>query len=107
MQLINLYSFSMILFCAGLYITLGAQDLMKKLFGLGLFQTSVLWFYISLGKAKGGIPPILVAKAQASYSNPLPHVLMLTAIVVGVATMAVGFSLVLKINSIKEKEGLL
>ncbi len=98
MHLINLYSFSIILFCAGLYITLASQDYMKKLFGLSLFQTSVLWFYISLGKVSGGIPPILLESSSAIYSNPLPHVLMLTAIVVGVATIAIGFSLVIRIN---------
>ncbi len=97
MHLINLYSFSILLFCAGLYVTIASQDLMKKLFGLSLFQNSVLWFYISLGKVSKGLPPILLNSA-AVYSNPLPHVLMLTAIVVGIATIAIGFALVIRIN---------
>ncbi len=101
MQLINLYSFSIILFCVGLYITIASEDLMKKLFGLGLFQNAVLWFYISLSKVNGGIPPILNPSLNVDYTNPLPHVLMLTAIVVGVANMAIGFMLVIKIKSIK------
>jgi multicomponent Na+:H+ antiporter subunit C len=101
MHLINLYSFSIVLFCAGLYITLASEDFMKKLFGLSLFQNSVLWFYISLGKVSQGLPPILLGSAStAVYSNPLPHVLMLTAIVVGIATIAIGFTLVIKINKI-------
>ncbi len=99
MQLINLnYNFSIILFCLGLYIVLASDNLIKKLLGLGLFQTSVLWFYISLGKIYGAKPPICDEVCTGLYSNPLPHVLMLTAIVVGIATLSLGFALVIKIN---------
>lgn len=99
MHLMNLYNFAIILFCVGLYITLASEDNIKKLFGLSLFQNSVLWFYIALGKVNNGIPPILSDNTINSYSNPLPHVLMLTAIVVGVATIAVGFILVIRMKS--------
>ena len=102
MHLINLnYSFSILLFCLGLYVVLASEDLMKKLFGLSLFQTSVLWFYISLSKIHNGQPPILNClppeTCSGLYSNPLPHVLMLTAIVVGIATLSLGFALITQI----------
>jgi multicomponent Na+:H+ antiporter subunit C len=99
MHLINLnYSFAILLFCLGLYIVLASTDLLKKLFGLSLFQTAVLWFYISLGKVASAKPPILSLSHNWNYSNPLPHVLMLTAIVVGIATLSLGFALVIKIR---------
>jgi multicomponent Na+:H+ antiporter subunit C len=98
MHLMNLYSFSIILFCIGLYITIASEDNVKKLFGLSLFQNSVLWFFIALGKVSSGIPPILSTATGPLYSNPLPDVLMLTAIVVGVATIAVGFILAIRIG---------
>jgi multicomponent Na+:H+ antiporter subunit C len=100
MHLINInYSFSILLFCLGLYVALASNDLMKKLFGLSLFQTSVLWFYISLGKIYNAQPPICSAnECSGVYSNPLPHVLMLTAIVVGIATLSLGFAIIIKIR---------
>jgi multicomponent Na+:H+ antiporter subunit C len=99
MHLINLnYSFSIILFCLGLYVILASKDLLKKLFGLSLFQTSILWFYISIGKVDKARPPILIEGYDGLYSNPLPQVLMLTAIVVGIATLALGFRLAIIIN---------
>lgn len=96
-----LYSFAIILFACGLYITLASQNRIKKLFGLGIFQNSVLWFYIALAKVENGVPPILV-DANLKYSNPLPHVLMLTAIVVSVATLSLGIALIIKIKSKEE-----
>lgn len=98
MHLINLYNFSILLFCLGLYISLASEDLIKKLFGLGLLQTSVLWFFIGLAKVQGAVPPIL-SSPPLSYSNPLPQVLMLTAIVVGVATFSLGLALVIRIKN--------
>lgn len=98
MILINLnYGVSILFFCLGLYIVFASKNLVKKLFGLGLFQNSVLWFYISLAKVANGQPPILNPDSVL-YSNPLPHVLMLTAIVIGLATAAVGFSLITQIE---------
>ena len=79
------------------YVVISQGNLVKKLVGLALFQTSVFIFYISLGKVTDGNPPIYDA-AISVYSNPLPHVLILTAIVVGVATTAVGLALVVRIQ---------
>ncbi|MEL7540783.1 MAG: cation:proton antiporter subunit C [Pseudomonadota bacterium] len=114
----------------GLYISFAATNMIKRLVGLGLFQTSIILFYISLSRIDGGTAPILFGKdygkkkdhadgseyaGEASdhaasgygyageglenvYSNPLPHVLMLTAIVVGVATLAVGLAIIVRIR---------
>ncbi len=98
MLLTNLnYSVSILFFCLGLYIVLASKNLIKKLFGLGLFQNSVLWFFISLAKVSNAAPPIITS-AKMLYSNPLPHVLMLTAIVVGLATTSVGFALIIQME---------
>lgn len=124
------------LMMTGLYITFAATNMIKRLVGLSIFQTSVFLFYITLGKVSGGTAPILFgrdldkghggghggdahheaalegletvwhAAAKASgplketYSNPLPHVLILTAIVVGVATLAVGLALIVRIREV-------
>lgn len=82
---------------AGFYIVISANNLVKKIVGLNIFQTSVFMLYISMGKVSGGTAPI-VAEGVTQYSNPLPHVLILTAIVVGVATTAVGLSLIVRIK---------
>ena len=74
---------------AGMYIVIARGNLIKKLVGLNVFQASVFVLYISFGNVSGGTAPILV-KGVTAYSNPLPHVLILTAIVVGVATTALG-----------------
>ncbi len=100
------YILIIIMLMAGLYVIYANHNLIKKLVGLALFQTSVNLFYISMGKITGGVPPILTeADMQAQngqletvYSNPLPHVLILTAIVVGVATLALGLSIVVRIR---------
>jgi multicomponent Na+:H+ antiporter subunit C len=95
------------LMMAGFYVVISQGNLIKKLVGLGLFQTSVFIFYISMGKVAGGHAPILT-DGVTTYSNPLPHVLILTAIVVGVATTAVGLALVVRIQeaygSVEEDE---
>ncbi len=82
----------------GLYIVISANNLIKKVIGLNIFQSSVFILYISIGKVSGGTAPILLEGATA-YSNPLPHVLILTAIVVGVATTALGLALIVRIRS--------
>jgi len=96
-----------VLMMIGLYIVIAHGNLIKKLIGLTIFQTSVFIFYISMAKIDGGTAPIL-ADGITQYSNPLPHVLILTAIVVGIATTALGLSLVVRIkesyNSIEEEE---
>lgn len=85
------------LMVSGLYIVIARGNMIKKLVGLSLFQTSVYLLYLSAGKILGGTPPI-VAADFAVYSHPLPHVLILTAIVVGVGTLALGLALVVRIN---------
>lgn len=81
----------------GLYIVMAYDNLAKRLIGLSIFQTAIFIFYISLGKRMDGTAPIL-APGFESYSHPLPHVLILTAIVVGIATLAVGLALVVRIH---------
>jgi len=85
------------LMVSGLYIVIARGNMVKKLVGLSLFQTSVYLLYISAGKVAGGTAPIIDARFTV-YSHPLPHVLILTAIVVGVATLALGLALVVRIN---------
>lgn len=81
----------------GFYIVISDSNLIKKIIGLSIFQTSVFVLFISMSKVQGGTAPILL-DTHASYSNPLPHVLILTAIVVGVATTALGLALVARIH---------
>jgi multicomponent Na+:H+ antiporter subunit C len=91
------YFVTVFLMVAGLFIVIARGNLIKKLVGLSIFQTSVYLLYIAPGKLVGGTAPI-VAEGFTRYSNPLPHVLILTAIVVGVATLALGLALVVRIN---------
>lgn len=91
------YFVTVFLMIAGLFIVIARHNLIKKLIGLGIFQTSVYLLYIVPGKLVGGTAPIL-SDAFKVYSNPLPHVLILTAIVVGVATLALGLALVVRIQ---------
>ena len=90
------YVITIFLMMAGLYIVVARGNLVKKLVGLSIFQTSVYLLYIEPGKIIGGTAPIL-DPAFTVYSNPLPHVLILTAIVVGVATTALGLALAVRI----------
>lgn len=85
------------LMVAGLYVVIARGNMVKKLVGLSMFQTSVYLLYISAGKIEGGTAPILDPNFTV-YAHPLPHVLILTAIVVGVATLALGLALVVRIN---------
>jgi multicomponent Na+:H+ antiporter subunit C len=91
------YFITVFLMVAGLFIVIARGNLIKKLIGLGIFQTSVYLLYIAPGKIIGGTAPI-IDPAFTVYSNPLPHVLILTAIVVGVATLALGLALVVRIR---------
>lgn len=90
-----------LLFLAGLFIMVTHKNLIKKLIGMYLLQTSVILFFVTLGVKKGSTVSILFLSEElaqgASYSNPLPQVLMLTAIVVGVATLGVSLALVISI----------
>jgi multicomponent Na+:H+ antiporter subunit C len=96
---VSLYNYWIVIFLAmaGLYIVIARGNLIKKLVGLNVFQASVFILYISFGKVFGGTAPILADGIEV-YSNPLPHVLILTAIVVGVATTALGLALVVRIR---------
>ena len=91
------YWITIFLMVSGLYVVVARSNMIKTLIGLGIFQTSVYLLYLSPGKILGGTPPILDDNFEV-YSNPLPHVLILTAIVVGVATLALGLALVVRIN---------
>lgn len=101
------YWLAFVLMMVGLYTVISHGNLVKKLIGLSLFQVAVFIFYISLGKVEGGSAPILTDGTQ-TYSHPLPHVLILTAIVVGVATTALGLALAVRIfdafGSLEEDE---
>ena len=91
------YIVAVILLMAGLYTVIARGNLIKKIVGLSIFQAAVFLIYISIGKVSGGTAPI-AAPGIEIYSNPLPHVLILTAIVVGVATTALGLALVVRIH---------
>jgi len=91
------YVVTIFLLVTGLYVVVARGNMVKKLIGLSIFQTSVYLLYITPGKILGGTAPIIDPTFKV-YSNPLPHVLILTAIVVGVATLALGLALVVRIN---------
>jgi len=84
------------LMMTGFYAMIAKGNLIKKIIGMNIFQTAVFLFYISIAKVEGGTAPILWEQA-VRYDNPVPHVLMLTAIVVGVSTTAVALALVIRI----------
>ncbi|HUV51283.1 MAG TPA: cation:proton antiporter subunit C [Anaerolineae bacterium] len=97
-----------ILLLIGLYAMVGKKNLVKKLIGMNIFQSAVILFYVSIGVKKGGATvPIFLGDAHAahghavidaaSYINPLPHVLMLTAIVVSIATTGVALAVLILI----------
>ncbi len=102
---INYWLF-IVLMMTGLYVVVANGNLVKKIVGLNIFQVSVFMLYISIGKVTGGTAPIFPINLQGKikldadivYSNPLPHVLILTAIVVGVATTALGLALIIRIR---------
>jgi multicomponent Na+:H+ antiporter subunit C len=101
------YWIVIILMMAGFYTVIARGNLIKKVIGLNIFQTSVFLLYISMGKVAGGTAPIF-KQGFAVYSNPLPSVLILTAIVVGISTTAVALALVVRIReaygSVEEDE---
>ena len=86
-----------VLMMIGFYIVIAHGNLVKKIIGLSIFQTSVFIFYISMAKVDGGTAPI-IAEGVEQYSNPLPHVLILTAIVVGISTTALALALTVRIK---------
>lgn len=92
------YYLVIILMMIGFYGVIARGNMVKKIVGLNIFQTSVFMLYISMGKVAEGSAPILTGDPTTVYSNPLPHVLILTAIVVGVSTTAVGYALIIRIQ---------
>ena len=111
MELLGLYHYWVfaILLMIGFYAVVAKVNLVKKLIGLSLFQAAVFLLYITMGKASGGTAPILQkGVTDAVFSNPLPQVLILTAIVVGISTTALGLGIIVRINeeygSIDEKD---
>jgi multicomponent Na+:H+ antiporter subunit C len=112
------YWLVIVLMMTGLYLVLSRANMVKTVIGLNLFQAAVIMFYVSMGRVDNGTAPIFVGndinteqadlsrtntvvketKSEVPYSNPLPHVLMLTAIVVGVATTSLALSLVVRVN---------
>ncbi|MBD3647710.1 MAG: cation:proton antiporter subunit C [Pseudomonadales bacterium] len=110
MTIFGLYNYWIViaLIMTGLYIVIAHSNLLKKMIGLSIFQVAVFFLYISIGKVSGAHAPIL-APGVESYSNPLPHVLILTAIVVGIATTSLGLALIVRIREAYgtiEEEGL-
>ena len=111
MGILGLYHYWVfaILLMVGFYAVVAKTNLIKKLIGLSLFQAAVFLLYRTMGKVEGGTAPIFGADAaDALYSNPLPQVLILTAIVVGISTTALGLGIVVRIReeygSIEEHE---
>lgn len=100
MEFLGLYNYWVfaILLVIGLYTAVAKGNLVKKLLGLSLFQAAVFLFYISMDKVEGGTAPILRDNADTLYSNPLPQVLILTAIVVGISTLSLALAVVIRIN---------
>ncbi|MFL2560023.1 MAG: cation:proton antiporter subunit C [Gammaproteobacteria bacterium] len=92
-----IFILNMTLFLIGLFIMVRETNLIKKVIGLNIFQSSVFIFYLIISKVEDGIPPILTAE-YGVYSNPLPHVLILTAIVVSIATTSLALALIIKIK---------
>jgi multicomponent Na+:H+ antiporter subunit C len=93
------YWICVVLMMIGFYGVMAKTNLIKKALSLSLFQTGILVFYISIGKVDGGTGPVTVEGAtDVVYSNPLPHALMLTAIVVGVATLSVAMAIIVNIR---------
>ena len=105
----NLWAYWLIiaLMMVGLYIVIARDNLVKKVMGLNIFQAAAILFFVSMAKVRGGTAPIVPEDAvhgaghgghDIVYSNPVPHVLMLTAIVVGVATTSLALALAVRIH---------
>ena len=87
-----------ILMMIGFYIIIANNNLVKKIIGINIFQTSIFIMFISMGKVMGGTAPIL-NNLNTLYSSPLPHVLILTAIVVGISTTALALAIIIRIHA--------
>ncbi|HWM29424.1 MAG TPA: cation:proton antiporter subunit C [Woeseiaceae bacterium] len=101
MEYIGLFNYWVfaVLLMIGMYAIIAKRNLIKKLLALAMFQSAVFLLYITMNKVDGGTAPIIRADVQEQlFSNPLPQVLILTAIVVGVATLALGLAIVVRIH---------
>jgi len=87
-----------ILMMIGFYIIIANNNLVKKIIGINIFQTSIFIMFISMGKVMDGTAPIL-NNLNTLYSSPLPHVLILTAIVVGISTTALALAIIIRIHA--------
>ncbi len=98
-EALGLYNYWIVIFLmmTGLYLVISTGNLVRKVVGLNIFQASVLLLYVTMGRVDGATAPIFV-EGRETYTDPLPSVLMLTAIVVGVATTAVALALTVRIN---------
>lgn len=100
-QFPGLYNYWIVIFLmmTGFYIVIARGNLIKTVIGINIFQVSVFLLYITMGKVRGGTAPIVPPDptGQEIYSNPLPSVLILTAIVVGIATTALALALIVRI----------
>ena len=94
------YVFCFVIFAIGFYLTATSSSSMKKLFGCLIFQASILLFFINIGYVDDSRSPILIKQKDVIYANPLPQVLVLTAIVVGLATLSVGIAIVIRIKKV-------
>lgn len=98
LELFNYWVFVLLLMI-GFYAVLAKENLIKKLLGLSIFQAAVFLLFISMGKVDGGTAPIIIeGNWDQVFSNPLPQVLILTAIVVGISTLALGLAVVVRIK---------
>jgi multicomponent Na+:H+ antiporter subunit C len=101
MELLGLYHYWVfaVLLMIGFYAVVAKVNLVKKLIGVSLFQAAVFLLYITMSKVTGGTAPILQeGMVDPVFSNPLPQVLILTAIVVGISTTALGLGIVVRIK---------
>ena len=100
MEILGLYYYWVfaILLMIGFYAVVAKRNLVKKLIGLSLFQAAVFLLYITMGKVDGGTAPIFSSMENTIFSNPLPQVLILTAIVVGISTTALGLGIVVRLK---------
>ncbi len=99
-RILGLYNYWIVIFLmmTGFFMVIARSNLVQKVIGLNIFQISVFLLYITMGKVRGGAAPILNDDPDTVYSHPLPSVLMLTAIVVGVATTATALALIVRIR---------
>tara|TARA_B100000686_G_C16642743_1_gene891069 strand:- start:369 stop:716 length:348 start_codon:yes stop_codon:yes gene_type:complete len=100
MDILGLFNYwvVIILMMIGFYIIIANNNLVKKIIGINIFQTSIFIMFISMGKVMDGTAPIL-NNLNTLYSSPLPHVLILTAIVVGISTTALALAIIIRIHA--------